>query len=51
VTPINYPLTGVNIILFLSSLWHLTRKIISLISPLPVVTKGGKPGPKPAMKK
>jgi len=27
VTPINYPLTGVNILLFLSSGWHLARKI------------------------
>lgn len=27
VTPINYPLTSVNILLFLSSAWHLGRKI------------------------
>ena len=27
ITPINYPLTGVNILLFLSSAWHLSRKI------------------------
>ena len=27
VTPINYPLTTVNIVLFFSSLWHLSRKI------------------------
>merc|ERR550537_1484871 len=27
VTPINYPLTGVNVLLFLSSGWHLGRKI------------------------
>ena len=27
VTPINYPLTGVNVLLFLSSAWHLGRKI------------------------
>ena len=27
VTPINYPLTMVNILLFLSSAWHLGRKI------------------------
>ena len=27
VTPINYPLTSVNILLFLSSGWHLSRKI------------------------
>merc|ERR1712048_104001 len=27
VTPINYPLTGVNVLLFLSSLWHLARKV------------------------
>mgnify|MGYP006140269895 CR=1 FL=1 len=27
VTPINYPLTSVNILLFFSSLWHLSRKI------------------------
>ena len=27
ITPINYPLTGVNILLFLSSGWHLSRKI------------------------
>merc|ERR550537_1890082 len=27
VTPINYPLTGVNVLLFASSAWHLGRKI------------------------
>jgi hypothetical protein len=27
VTPINYPLTSVNVLLFLSSAWHLGRKI------------------------
>lgn len=27
VTPINYPLTSVNILLFLSSAWHLGRKV------------------------
>ena len=27
VTPINYPLTSVNVLLFASSLWHLSRKI------------------------
>ena len=27
VTPINYPLTSVNIVLFLSSAWHLGRKL------------------------
>ena len=27
VSPINYPLTMVNILLFLSSAWHLGRKI------------------------
>merc|ERR1712113_202643 len=27
VTPVNYPLTAVNILLFLSSAWHLGRKI------------------------
>ena len=27
VTPINYPLTAVNILLFLSSAWHLGRKV------------------------
>ena len=27
VTPINYPLTAVNILLFLSSGWHLGRKL------------------------
>lgn len=27
VTPINYPLTSVNILLFASSLWHLGRKV------------------------
>jgi hypothetical protein len=27
VTPINYPLTSVNVVLFLSSAWHLGRKI------------------------
>ena len=27
VTPINYPLTSVNILLFASSAWHLGRKI------------------------
>ena len=27
VTPINYPLTSVNVLLFFSSLWHLSRKI------------------------
>lgn len=27
VTPINYPLTGVNVVLFASSAWHLGRKI------------------------
>lgn len=29
VTPINYPLTGVNILLFFSSGWHLVRKLKS----------------------
>ena len=27
VSPINYPLTSVNVLLFASSLWHLCRKI------------------------
>ena len=27
VTPINYPLTSVNVLLFASSAWHLGRKI------------------------
>ena len=27
VTPINYPLTSVNVLLFFSSAWHLGRKI------------------------
>ena len=27
VDPVNYPLTGVNILLFSSSAWHLGRKI------------------------
>ena len=27
VTPINYPLTGVNVLLFATSAWHLGRKI------------------------
>ena len=27
VTPVNYPLTSVNVLLFFSSAWHLGRKI------------------------
>ena len=27
VTPINYPLTSVNVLMFLSSAWHVGRKI------------------------
>ena len=31
ISPVNWPLCAVNVLLFFSSLWHLARKVLSLV--------------------